>query len=156
MSGAVASHRVAFDGSRLPPGQGAVGLIDVGDQLFDDYTLDRPFAVRRVVVKAVAHAIYQDRDHGGLFSAADIRVQQRCKFPTGALIAAEAMQPVDHWIAVVFGRLVIGRQVNQVTDFASGEAAYEGAVDSPWGRGAVGVQPACRRAGGLRRTDAGS
>jgi hypothetical protein len=150
MRGSVASHGEAFDGACFALGESAISPIDVRYQLVDDHTLDGRFTIGRITVEPVPHSIHQHDNHGGGLSVADGTLQLRHEPGAGTLVSTHAVQPVCDREAPIGGRLILGRQVDQVTDLASGQTAGECAVACPGGLTAVRIEPSRRRTGGLR------
>jgi len=148
---AVAAHRIALDDAALAPGDGAIGLVDVGNEFLDNNAFDRVIGLGVVVIETVDHPVGQHNDDRRQHFFADGGVEMRYEsLGPGSRGSVHAVQPIENRIAP--GRLVgiARRQVKAIAYVMAEDVAREGVTDRAVQLVGIGIEPLGLRLFGLR------
>lgn len=124
--GAETAHRVARHCPRRTVGTGAVRTVDVGHEFFGEHVHvveAAVVAVHVVAVEALRHDVYHRRDFAGSLLAVDERSDVEPLVVPRPVVVAVAVQQVDHAVALVRRRRIVGRQINRITDCLAEDVA---------------------------------
>ncbi|OPZ07254.1 MAG: hypothetical protein BWZ10_02861 [candidate division BRC1 bacterium ADurb.BinA364] len=122
------AHRESLDHSAFARGDGAIGRVDVRDQVLDRHAFHRLFAIVGIDIASCREAIDEDDDHRRRLAFLDGPGQPRNKGGDACLGAAAAVQPVHHGIARFGVGFIIRREINQVADRTADRGAFKGFV----------------------------
>ena len=137
-----AAHRVARHGARGAVGSGAVGAVDVGHELLGEHVHvveAAVVAVHVVAVEALGHDVNHRRNLTGSLLAVDERGDVEPLVVPRTPVVAEAVQQIDHAVASVGGRRVVGGQINRIVNRLAEDVAVHCQV------GRVAFEPGGRR-----------